>query len=88
VPPIFSPAGSPSEPVDPVVGADAELAEAARALVRVEGLEQELLVSLGGRVYDLAVLEAQLHAGDLPPSVDRGIAERDLAVDRVLGRGP
>ena len=51
--------------VDPVVGADAELAEAAGSLIGVEQLDQVLLAPLGARVDNLAGLEAQLDAGDL-----------------------
>ena len=40
------------EAVDAVVGADAQLTQPARAIVGVERLEQELLVSLRGGVDD------------------------------------
>ena len=73
-------------PVDPVVRADPELAEAAGALVGVEQADQELLAALGGRVDDLAGLEAKAHAGDLAAADHRGQVERDLALDRVLDR--
>ena len=53
------------EAVDAVVGADPELAQAASPVVRVERLDQELLVALGGGVHDLPVLEAQPHSGHL-----------------------
>ena len=69
-----------------VVGADAELAEAAGALVGVEQLDQELLAALGARVDDLAGLEAQPHAGDLAPADHGRQVEGDLALDRVLDR--
>ena len=66
VPPIFSSSRiSRGAAVDPVVGADPELAEAAGALVGVEHLDQELLAALGAGVDDLAALEAKPHAGDL-----------------------
>ena len=74
------------EAVDAVVGADSELAQPARALVRVERLEQELLVSLGGRVDDRPSSNRSFTPDDLAAAVDRGIAEGDLAVRRVLDR--
>ena len=55
MPPIFSSSRiSPVPSRDPVVGADAELAEAAGALVGVEHLDQELLALLGRGVDHLA----------------------------------
>ena len=69
-----------------VVRPDPELAEAARALVGVERLDQELLAALRGGVDHPPVLEAQPHAGHLAPAVDRRERERDLAPDRVLDR--
>ncbi len=69
-----------------VVGADAELAEAAGALVGVEQLDQELLAALGAGVDDLAGLEAQAHAGDLAAADHGRQVEGDLALDRVLDR--
>ena len=71
---------------DAVVGADAELAEPARALVGVEHLDQEVLALLGRGVDDLAVLEAEAHAGHLAAAVGGRERERDLAVRRVLDR--
>ena len=60
---------------DPVVRADAELAEAARAVVGVEHLVQEVLALLGRGVHDLAVLEGEAHAGHLAAAVARGERE-------------
>ena len=71
---------------DAEVGADAELAEAAGALVGVEHLDQEVLAALGGRVDDLAALEAEADAGDLAAGVGRRQVEGDLALGRVLDR--
>ena len=61
--------------VDPVVRADAELAQAPGALVRVDELDQELLAALGRRVDDLAGLEAEADARDLAPGDHRGQVE-------------
>ena len=72
---------------DAGVAADPELAEAPRALVGVERLEQEVLVRLGGRVDDPAALEAQADAAHLAAAVDgRELGERDRALGRVLDR--
>ena len=49
----------PVRAVDPLVAADPELAQAARTLVAVERREQEVLVGLGRRLEDQAVLEAK-----------------------------
>src|SRR3954468_2620324 len=56
---------------DAVVGSDAELAEAARARVGVEHLEQQLLATIGGGVLDAAVLEAELDPRHLATAVAR-----------------
>src|SRR5690606_23691042 len=71
---------------DAEVGADPELAEAAGALVGVEHLDQELLAALGGRVDDLAALEAEADARDLAAGVGRRQVEGDLALRGVLER--
>src|SRR3954464_15146295 len=63
---------------DAVVGPDAELAQAAGAVVCVEHLDQIGLTLLGGGVDDLAGLEAEADAADLAPAVHRRERERDL----------
>src|SRR5262245_11734303 len=54
---------------DAVVGPDPELAEAARAIVGVEHLDEELLALLGARVDDPAALEPEPDPGDLATRV-------------------
>src|SRR3954471_23252219 len=71
---------------DPVVRPDAELAEAPGSLVGVEHLVQVLLSPFGARVDDLAVLEAEPHAGHLAAAVHGGEREAHLAVHAVLDR--
>src|SRR5215217_2578410 len=71
---------------DPVVRSDAELAQAACAVVGVEHLDQVALALRRRGVHDLAALEAELHAGDLASAVDGREAEGDLALDRVFDR--
>src|SRR5215211_4736078 len=71
---------------DPVVGADAELAEPAGALVGVEHLDQELLALLGAGVDDLAALEPEADARDLTARIARRQVEGDLALGGVLDR--
>src|SRR5205823_7595212 len=74
-------------PRDAGVAADAELSEAARPLVAVERLEQELLVRTGRGVHDATALEAEPHARQLPAGVDRReLAEQDLAFGGILDR--
>src|SRR5215211_3306596 len=69
---------------NPVVGADAELAEAACAVIGVEHLDQELLALLGARVDDLAAFEAEADARDLTAGVTRRQVEGDLTLGGVL----
>src|ERR687887_650545 len=72
---------------DSRVAADPELAEAPRAVVEVEHLDQEVLVRLRRGVHDLAVLEAEPDALDLASAVDRWeLGKRDRAGRRVLER--
>src|SRR4051812_14335530 len=72
--------------LDAVVRPDAELAEAARTIVGVERLEQQLLPRRRARVRDLSVLEPEGHAADLPARVGGRERERDHAVRGVLDR--
>ena len=75
----------PVRAVDPLVAADPELAQAARTLVAVERREQEVLVGLGRRLEDQAVLEAKADSLHLVTAVPAGVlAESDDAVRRVL----
>src|SRR3954449_1022192 len=71
---------------DPVVGADAELAETPGAVIGVEHLDQELLALLGRRVNHLAALELEVNARDLAARVARRQVEGDLALRRILDR--
>src|SRR5206468_7223038 len=72
---------------DAGVATDAELAEAARALVLIEELEEERLFGLGGRVDDLAALEPEADPGHLAPEIrGRELDERDRPFGRVLNR--
>ena len=69
---------------DAVVGADAELAQGARAGVAVELGGQQFLVLAGGLFDHPAVLEPQLDVGDFLPVFDGRIFEAHPAVDRSL----
>src|SRR5438132_2277509 len=70
---------------DARVAADAELAERARAVVAVEGLDQELLVVIGRGVDDAPFLEAEPDSGHLAAGVDgRKLREGDRSGGRVL----
>ena len=72
---------------DAGVAPDPELAEAARAFVDVERLDQVVLVRLGRGVDDHAAREREADTGDLAAPVDRReVAERDLTLGRVLDR--
>src|SRR5918999_1180232 len=72
---------------DPGVAADAELADAPRALVGVERGEQEVLVALGRGVDDAPALEAEANARHLAPEVEAGeLGEVDRPLGAVLDR--
>src|SRR5215211_6536994 len=72
--------------VDPVVGADPQLAQPPRAVVGVEQLVQEGLAALGACIGDPATLEAQPNSADLAPADHRREVKADLALDRILDR--
>ena len=72
---------------DAGVGTDPELADAPRALVGVERLEQERLLGVGGGVDDPSALEAQPDPAQLAPAPElRELGERDRALGGVLDR--
>ena len=58
-----------------VVQPERELAHPPRALVERDHLLQEVLAARGGRLDDLALLEAQAHVVHLPAAEDRGERE-------------
>src|SRR5439155_20002021 len=68
----------PAVALDTGVAADPELAEPARALVRVEHREQERLTTARGRLDDAAAFEQEARALDLLAEPDsRKLGERD-----------
>src|SRR5215204_1264646 len=73
----------PGRPADAVVGADAELPEVPRPLVRVEHRVEVLLTLLGARLDYPPFLEPEPHARHLAPGHGRRDAEVDAAVGRV-----
>ena len=72
---------------DPRIAAEAELAEAARAVVRREDLLQELLALVGARLDDLAGTEDEPRPDDVVAEVDgRELRVGDHALGAVLQR--
>jgi hypothetical protein len=74
------------EALDVVVGADAEFAEPARALVHVQHLEQVVLVLGGGGLHHQALAEHQADAVDLAPALAHREVVADAAFRRILHR--
>src|SRR4051812_13669101 len=72
--------------VDAVVGAEAELAQAPRAVVRAQRLAQVGLAALGARLDHLAVAEHERDPGDVDPGRRRGDVEEDAPVGARLVR--
>src|ERR671920_1339357 len=72
--------------VDAEVRADADLAEAAGALVGRQRALQIVLAALGGRRDDEPVAELQLDAGDVDPRRRGGDVEADAPVRARLVR--
>ena len=77
----------PGAAVDAEVGADPELAEPARALIRVEQAHQVVLATLGACVDHLPRVEPQAGTHHLASAHHRRKVERDLTLDGVLDRG-
>src|SRR5205807_2348711 len=70
--------------LDIVVVADGDFAQVARALIRVQHLEEIAFSALCRGPYHPTVLEPELNAFHLPPTADRRKREPDVAVRAIL----
>src|SRR5438270_5736673 len=75
-----------AESFDPVIGADAELAQDASAGIGVYGREKEVLVGFGPGFDHAALVELEPDALNATAGLDRGVAEADDALGSVLDR--